>query len=131
MIACRRPLQLFVFVLLMLLFGCLSDGKRLANPTRKQVYIDANLQFEISYAEAWVLTPEPITLLPYSKNTVTWRIDPENSSKRLLRLTVVSLAAARNPYGYDGLENILHELNSNLLIKTRELNRLPVGQPEN
>ncbi len=128
MFACRHPLHLTVFfVLTLLLFGCMSDGNRLANQTRKQLYIDANLQFEISYAEEWVLTPEPMTLRPFGKETVTWRIDPEYSDSPLLKLSIVSLSAARNQYGYNGLENILHTLNSNLLIKTRELSNLPVG----
>ena len=119
---------LIFFFLVLSVCSCMFAEQKNGNQTRKQVYIDANLLFEISYPEEWSRAQKPITLSPLSRQTTTWRIDRKQGEELLLELSILSLPAELNPYGYTGLENIVKEQNDGLIIHSSEEILLPAGQ---
>ena len=124
----KSPLCYLVFLLMVFFINsCTSAGQTRDNQNRKQVYIDANLLFEISYPEEWARAQRPISLSPLSKQTTTWRINQEHGEDFLLELSILSLPAELNPYGYIGMENIIKEQNAELIIHTREDIAVPAG----
>jgi hypothetical protein len=124
----RLHLCFLLFAILALLFcGCMPDGYSLTGQARKQLYIDANLLFEVSYPEEWALSQQPMTLRPLAKETTIWRISHKNDNIYPLVLSILSLSKERNSNGYKGLEELILEQNGDLIITTRNLISLPVG----
>ena len=125
----KSQFRFLVFLLMMFFINsCTSAGQARDNQNRKQVYIDANLLFEISYPEEWARAQRPINLSPLSRQTTTWRIDQKKSGALLLELSILSLPAELNPYGYTGLENIVKEQNNELIVHASEEIVVPAGQ---
>jgi hypothetical protein len=106
----------------------MPGGSLLTEQTRKQVYIDANLLFEISYPEEWARIQAPITMRPLAKETVTWHFDHKNNKNTPVKFSIISLAKERNRDGYSSLEKRLTEQIGNLKITERRLITLPVGR---
>ena len=119
--------HLILIFLVLLINGCMSAEQTREKQPRKQVYIDANLLFKISYPEEWTRMQRPAKPAPLSKQTTTWRIDQQQGRENLLELSILSIPTERNPYGYAGLEIIINEQNSEFIIKTREETVLPTG----
>ena len=128
MIICRiHPRHLVFICLTLLLYGCMSTDKSSEKQPRKQVYIDANLLFEISYPEKWTRMQRPVKPTPLSKQTTTWRIGQQQGEELLLEFSILSLPTERNPYGYPGLETIIKEQNDELIITGSEETTFPAG----
>ncbi len=124
----KLHLRHLVYIMLaFLLCSCMTADKSSDKQSRKQVYIDANLMFEVSYPEEWVRIQRPINQTPLAKQTITWRINNQQSKQFLLELSIISIPVERNPYGYSGLETIINEQNSELIIQSSEETILPVG----
>jgi len=119
------PLLLILFV--SGLAGCTFPEKGAEPLPRKQVYVDANLQFEISLPEQWSQAQRPLTLQPLSKQTTTWYILRQNQTEVRLRLSVLSLPANQNPRGYNGLKQLIEEQYPDFSVDTSEAVTLPAG----
>jgi hypothetical protein len=124
----KTHLRLLALLILSLIFcSCMPTDKSADKQAHQQVYIDANLMFEISYPEEWARVQRPTNLTRLTKQTTTWRINNQQSKDLLLEFTVLSIPAELNPYGYSGLETILTEQKSGLIIKSKKETTLPVG----
>ena len=119
--------HLILIFLVLLINGCMSAEQTREKQPRKQVYIDANLLFEISYPEEWTRMQRPVKPTPLAEQTTTWQIDQQQGKEHLLELSILSLPAERNPYGYTGLETIINEQNNKLIITISEETAFPAG----
>lgn len=123
----RRRYLVVVSIFLTLFCAACMPGEQSTEPQqRKQVYVDANLLFEISYPEEWARAQQPRTLHPLSRETTTWRIGTNNGSEPL-ELSILSISTGQNPDGYDGLKNILRQQHENLAISAVEELDIPAG----
>ncbi len=128
MIKHKTDLRYFVLICLtFLLCSCMSTDKSSEKQPRKQVYIDANLMFEISYPEEWVRIKRSPNLTPLTRQTTTWQISDQQSRELLLELSIISIPAERNPFGHKGLKTIINEQHNNLIIEASEETILPAG----
>lgn len=117
----RCSLHRLIFLLIIFsISGCMPSEKTLEKESRKQVYVDANLLFEISYPEEWARSRKPISLSPLSKLTTTWIVEQQQEQELNLELSILSLPSELNPYGDSGLEDIIKKQNSELIIHSNE-----------
>lgn len=111
----------------LLVSGCSSSSKD-SVWHKKQAYIDARLQFSISYPQSWGTSQAVPDLGSYSVDSVSWEIrNDELNDQDDLVLTVVSLPRSGVITGPDVLDEVLTDIYPNLTFTDRKNVEIPAG----
>ena len=79
-----------VLILFALVLTACAVGKQ-SSESKKQVYIDANLLFSISYPEMWAPFLQASGPSNYAEDAVSWQIKNRNQHQDFLSLVVISI----------------------------------------
>jgi len=114
-----------LFLVALLLSACAGGDH--SGQNKKQVYIDANLLFSISYPEMWAPFLKAHGPANYSGDAISWHIKKNKQRDDFLSLVVISIPENGFITELDLLQEVLTDIYPNASFTVSGTDNLPAG----